>query len=100
MTSHLDPESLEMWTHLAEISEISFKFYLLKSHRLHYFQLLGFVVQAGQRFAAITEMDIGNDSQNRAVGTTIALLETWFASNECNTQAMLLRNEEGIQTFS
>jgi hypothetical protein len=27
------------------------------------FQLLGFVVQAGQRFAAITEMDIGNDSQ-------------------------------------
>jgi hypothetical protein len=39
------------------------------------FQLLGFVVQAGQRFAAITEMDIGNDSQNRAVGTTIALLE-------------------------
>ena len=39
------------------------------------FQLLGFVVGAGQRFAAITEMDVGNDSQNRAVGTTIALLE-------------------------
>ena len=39
------------------------------------FQLLGFVVQAGQRFAAIADMAVGNDSQNRAVGTTIALLE-------------------------
>ena len=39
------------------------------------YSLLGFVVQAGQRFAAITEMDVGNDAQNRAVGTTIALLE-------------------------
>ena len=39
------------------------------------FQLLGFVVQAGQRFAAIADMATGNDAQNRAVGTTIALLE-------------------------
>jgi len=39
------------------------------------FQLLGFVVQAGQRFASITDNAIGNDAQNRAVGTTIALLE-------------------------
>ena len=39
------------------------------------FNLLGFVVQAGQKFAAITNMDTGNDMQNRAVGTTIALLE-------------------------
>ena len=39
------------------------------------FQLLGFVVQAGQRFAAIAAMQTGNDAQNRAVGTTIALLE-------------------------
>ena len=39
------------------------------------FSLLGFVVQAGQRFAAITDNAIGNDAQNRAVGTTIALLE-------------------------
>ena len=39
------------------------------------FQLLGFVVNAGQKFAAITNMDTGNDMQNRAVGTTIALLE-------------------------
>ena len=39
------------------------------------FSLLGFVVQAGQRFASITDNAIGNDAQNRAVGTTIALLE-------------------------
>tara|TARA_R110000751_G_scaffold1636_2_gene6005 strand:+ start:2401 stop:4803 length:2403 start_codon:yes stop_codon:yes gene_type:complete len=39
------------------------------------FQLLGFVVNAGQKFAAITNMDVGNDSQNRAVGSTVALLE-------------------------
>ena len=39
------------------------------------FQLLGFVVQAGQRFASIADMQMGEDAQNRAVGTTIALLE-------------------------
>ena len=39
------------------------------------FNLLGFVVQAGQKFAAITDNNIGNDAQNRAVGTTIAMME-------------------------
>jgi hypothetical protein len=39
------------------------------------FQLLGFVVGAGQRFAAITDMSTGNDQQNRNVGSTMALLE-------------------------
>ena len=39
------------------------------------FQLLGFVVQAGQRFASIADMAVGNDTQNRAVGTTVALME-------------------------
>ena len=39
------------------------------------FQLMGFCVQAGQRFAAIADMQLGEDTQNRAVGTTIALLE-------------------------
>ena len=37
--------------------------------------MLGFVVQAGQKFAAITDSNIGNDAQNRAVGTTVALME-------------------------
>jgi hypothetical protein len=39
------------------------------------FNLLGFVVQAGQKFAAITDTAVGNDTQNRAVGTTIAMME-------------------------
>ena len=39
------------------------------------YNLLGFVVQAGQKFAAITDSNIGNDVQNRAVGTTMALME-------------------------
>jgi len=39
------------------------------------FQLLGFVVDAGQRFATITDMKIGDGNQQAAVGTTIALLE-------------------------
>ena len=39
------------------------------------FNLLGFVVQAGQKFAAITDAAVGNDTQNRAVGTTIAMME-------------------------
>jgi hypothetical protein len=39
------------------------------------FGLLGFVVQAGQRFAAIADLQTGNDKQNRAVGSTLALLE-------------------------
>jgi hypothetical protein len=39
------------------------------------YQLMGFVVDAGQKFAAITNMDTGNDLQNRAVGTTVSLLE-------------------------
>ena len=38
-------------------------------------QLLGVVVQSGQRFAAIADMQVGDTKQNAAVGTTIALLE-------------------------
>ena len=36
---------------------------------------MGLVVQAGQRFAAISELQTGEGTQNAAVGTTIALLE-------------------------
>ena len=38
-------------------------------------QLMGVVVQAGQRFAAIADMQVGEGNQNAAVGTTVALLE-------------------------
>jgi len=39
------------------------------------FNLLGFVVEAGQRFATITDMKVGDGNQGAAVGTTIAMLE-------------------------
>ena len=38
-------------------------------------QLMGVVVQAGQRFAAIADMQVGEGNQGAAVGTTVALLE-------------------------
>ena len=39
------------------------------------FNLLGFVVQAGQRFATITDLKVGDGNQTAAVGTTIAMME-------------------------
>ena len=39
------------------------------------FQLLGFVVQAAQRFATITDLKVGEGNQNAAVGTTMAMME-------------------------
>jgi len=39
------------------------------------FNLLGFVVQAGQRFATITDLKVGDGNQQAAVGTTIAMME-------------------------
>ena len=38
-------------------------------------QLMGVVVQAGQRFASIADMQVGDGNQRSAVGTTMALLE-------------------------
>ena len=38
-------------------------------------QLMGTVVQAGQRFASIADMQVGDGNQAAAVGTTVALLE-------------------------
>jgi hypothetical protein len=38
-------------------------------------QLMGTVVQAGQRFASIADMQVGDGNQSAAVGTTVALLE-------------------------
>jgi len=36
---------------------------------------MGIVVQAGQRFASIADMQVGDGNQSAAVGTTVALLE-------------------------
>ena len=38
-------------------------------------QLMGVVVSAGQRFASIADMQVGDGNQSAAVGTTVALLE-------------------------
>jgi len=38
-------------------------------------QLMGIVVTAGQRFASIADMQVGDGNQQAAVGTTVALLE-------------------------
>jgi len=38
-------------------------------------QLMGIVVTAGQRFASIADMQVGDGNQGAAVGTTVALLE-------------------------
>ena len=38
-------------------------------------QLMGVVVDAGQRFAAIADMQVGDGNQQAAVGTTVAMLE-------------------------
>jgi hypothetical protein len=38
-------------------------------------QLMGIVVNAGQRFASIADMQVGDGNQGAAVGTTVALLE-------------------------
>jgi len=39
------------------------------------FNLLGFVVQAGQRFATITDLRVGEGNEQAAVGTTMAMME-------------------------
>lgn len=39
------------------------------------FQLMGFCVEAGQRFAAVSNLQVGDGNQQAAVGTTIAMLE-------------------------
>ena len=39
------------------------------------FNLMGFWVEAGQRFAAITDMQVGEGNEQAAVGTTLALME-------------------------
>ena len=39
------------------------------------FQLLGFIVDAGQRFAATADLNVGDANNTAPVGTTIALIE-------------------------
>lgn len=40
------------------------------------YQLLGFLVNAAQRFASTTDLNVGEGNQNAPVGTTVAMLES------------------------
>ena len=53
----------------------SFVFLPYKEPSQTLLQLMGIVVQAGQRFASIADMQVGDGNQSAAVGTTVALLE-------------------------
>ena len=53
----------------------SFVFLPYKEPSQTLLQLMGIVVAAGQRFASIADMQVGDGNQNAAVGTTVALLE-------------------------
>ena len=47
-------------------------------------QLMGVVVSAGQRFASIADLQVGDGNQQAAVGTTVAMLESRIESNVCD----------------
>ena len=53
----------------------AFQFLPYKEPSQTLLQLMGIVVQAGQRFASIADMQVGDGNQQAAVGTTVALLE-------------------------
>jgi len=53
----------------------SFVFLPYKEPSQTLLQLMGIVVAAGQRFASIADMQVGDGNQGAAVGTTVALLE-------------------------
>ena len=53
----------------------SFVFLPYKEPSQTLLQLMGIVVAAGQRFASIADMQVGDGNQSAAVGTTVALLE-------------------------
>ena len=61
--------------HLVEILDDAFMPLPFKGPNATLLQLMGVVVQAGQRFASIADMQVGDGNQGAAVGTTVALLE-------------------------
>jgi|TARA_R110002020_G_scaffold48763_3_gene138973 hypothetical protein len=59
------------------------------------FSLLGFVVDAGQRFAAIADLNVGEANNNAPVGTTIALIEQ--GSRVFSAVHKRLHNSQGVE---
>ena len=56
---------------------------------------MGIVVNAGQRFASIADLQVGDGNQQAAVGTTVALLERGSELCQLFTKefTQLLKNE-------
>ena len=52
-------------------------------------QLMGVVVSAGQRFASIADLQVGDGNQQAAVGTTVALVGKRKQNNVCDSQKNL-----------
>ena len=55
--------------------DAAFKILPFKEPSQTLLSLMGVVVQAGQRFASIADMQVGDGNQSAAMGTTVALLE-------------------------
>jgi hypothetical protein len=51
--------------------------------------LLGVVVSAGQRFAAIADMQVGDGNQASGGWNNNSIIGTWITGHECYTQKML-----------
>ena len=61
--------------HQEEILRDAFMMLPFKEPSQTLLQLMGVVVQAGQRFASIADLQVGEGNQQAAVGTTVALLK-------------------------
>ena len=49
---------------------------ITRNHHRPYYNLMGMSwYQAGQRFASIADLQVGDGNQQAAVGTTVAMLE-------------------------
>jgi len=65
------------------IRDAIYEFYHLKEPSGTLLQLMGIVVQSGQRFASIADLQVGDGNQQAAVGTTVALLERESKNDVC-----------------
>jgi hypothetical protein len=64
-----------MWMHQAENIRDQFQILPFKEPSATLFQLMGFCVEAGNRFAGISDPMTGDMNSQAPVGTTVALLE-------------------------
>ena len=81
--------------HLAEVLRMHLcLFNHLKNLSTTLLQLMGIVVQAGQRFASIADMQVGDGNQQAAVWNDYSSLRTWFKGHVSNPQKIICGNEK------